>query len=93
MVGSALGTEEMTPQERAVMMGVGALGGGALGLGTVKSLMRGLGPSRLAYEGSKALSKEATPSIVMQQFEKSEKPAKNELTELSLNILPFLLTQ
>ena len=41
--------------------------------------MRGLGPTRLAYEGSKALSKEATPSIVMQQVEKSEKPANAQM--------------
>lgn len=84
MIGAAAGLGGGTMVGGAAGLGAGpmvgaALGGGALGLGAVKSLMRGLGPTRLAYAGGKALSKEATPSIVMQQAEKTEKPANAQM--------------
>ena len=56
----------------------GAALGGLGGFGGVKTTMRGLGPARVMYETGKSLSKEAAPSITLQQFEKDKKNQKTE---------------
>lgn len=76
--GSTLIDDDDTDAEKLGKMVLAGAAGGALGLGTVKSTMRGLGPARVMYEAGKSLSKEAAPSITLQQFEKDKKYRKTE---------------
>lgn len=76
--GSTLIDEDDTDAEKLGKMVLAGAAGGALGLGTVKSTMRGLGPARVMYEAGKSLSKEASPSITLEQFEKDKKYRKTE---------------
>ena len=76
--GSTLIDDDDTDAEKLGKMVLAGAAGGALGLGTVKSTMRGLGPARVMYEAGKSLSKEAAPSITLQQLQKDNKRIKTE---------------
>ena len=69
--------DDSEAQKLGKILGGAALGG-LTGFGGVKTTMRGLGPARVMYEAGKSLSKEAAPSITLQQFEKDNKRIKTE---------------
>lgn len=76
--GNAMIDEDDSEAQKLGKIFGGAVLGGLGGLGTVKATMRGLGPARVMYEAGKSLSKEAAPSITMQQFEKDKKNQKTK---------------
>jgi hypothetical protein len=74
---SMIDEDDSEAQKLGKIFGGAALGGLG-GFGGVKTTMRGLGPARVMYEAGKSLSKEAAPSITLQQFEKDKKYTKTE---------------
>lgn len=76
--GNALIDEDDSEAQKLGKIFGGAVVGGLGGLGAVKATMRGLGPARVMYETGKSLSREAAPSITLQQFEKDKKNQKTE---------------
>ena len=76
--GNAMIDEDDSEAQKLGKIFGGAALGGLAGFGGVKTTMRGLGPARVMYEAGKSLSKEAAPSITLEQFEKDNKRIKTE---------------
>lgn len=78
IAGNALIDEDDSEAQKLAKIIAGGVVGGGLGVGGVKSTMRGLGPARVMYEAGKSLSKEAAPALTAQQLEKDKKAKKTE---------------